>query len=58
MSLNQDDYRLLEAQNASDTTPLVLWLNGGPGCSSLGGLILENGPYRQIIFQIYLFFNS
>ncbi|KAF4384660.1 serine carboxypeptidase-like 45 [Cannabis sativa] len=40
-------YYFVEAETDPTSKPLVLWLNGGPGCSSLGvGAFSENGPFR------------
>nr|CAX69725.1 carboxypeptidase C [Schistosoma japonicum] len=41
-------YWLVEAVRSPKTAPLILWLNGGPGCSSMGGFFSENGPYNMI----------
>uniref|UniRef100_A0A251VF46 Carboxypeptidase n=1 Tax=Helianthus annuus TaxID=4232 RepID=A0A251VF46_HELAN len=43
-------YTFYEAQNPTNTslseTPLVIWLQGGPGCSSMTGNFYELGPFR------------
>lgn len=39
-------YWFFEAQNDPETAPLVIWLTGGPGGSSMLALFLENGPCR------------
>lgn len=36
-------YWLIESENNPADAPVVLWLNGGPGSSSLLGLLTENG---------------
>ena len=37
-------YFFVESESSPSLSPTVLWLNGGPGCSSLIGAYLEQGP--------------
>ncbi|XP_022852368.1 serine carboxypeptidase-like 45 [Olea europaea var. sylvestris] len=40
-------YYFVEADTKPASKPLVLWLNGGPGCSSVGvGAFCEHGPFK------------
>ncbi|KVH97340.1 Peptidase S10, serine carboxypeptidase [Cynara cardunculus var. scolymus] len=41
-------YYFVEAESSKQSLPLLLWLNGGPGCSSLAyGAMQELGPFRS-----------
>lgn len=39
-------YWFVEAEISPIDSPVVMWTNGGPGCSGLGGMMTEQGPFR------------
>jgi cathepsin A (carboxypeptidase C) len=46
-------YVFVQADTNPETAPLTIWLNGGPGCSSMFGYMQEIGPY--IVGNTYKF---
>ncbi|CAG2171977.1 unnamed protein product [Oppiella nova] len=38
-------YWFVESETDPENAPVVLWLTGGPGCSSLFAMMTENGPF-------------
>lgn len=39
-------YYFVESEMNPLKDPVVLWLNGGPGCSSMDGFVYEHGPFN------------
>lgn len=39
-------YYFVKSERSSSKDPVVLWLNGGPGCSSFDGFVYEHGPFN------------
>ncbi|KAI0307074.1 carboxypeptidase KEX1 [Multifurca ochricompacta] len=37
---------LIKARRTADKERIIFWFNGGPGCSSFDGLMMEVGPWR------------
>eukprot|EP01084_Bolivina_argentea_P060262 110118_1 len=46
------------SKNVDASTPVLVWLNGGPGASSLSGFFAENGPFRINNDGKTLYFNN
>ncbi|KAA0053802.1 serine carboxypeptidase-like 45 isoform X3 [Cucumis melo var. makuwa] len=55
-------YYFVEAYTDPSSKPLLLWLDGGPGCSSLGvGAFVEHGPFRpkgDVLIQNHFSWNN
>lgn len=48
-------YYFVESERNASIDPVVLWLNGGPGCSSMDGFVYEHGKlYIAFLNERYI----
>jgi carboxypeptidase C (cathepsin A) len=50
-SENQMFYWHFKAKNSPETAPLLIWLDGGPGCAGTFGMFFNTGPLEVEDFQ-------
>lgn len=50
-------YFLFKNRQNNSSAPLLIWLNGGPGCSSMCGVFQENGPVYTNRTDLKLYWN-
>jgi len=46
-------YYFVSSERSAEKDPVVLWLNGGPGCSSFDGFVYEHGMLIIVPFFYY-----
>lgn len=51
-------YYFVESERKPSEDPVVLWLNGGPGCSSFDGFIYEHGIFFSLFILFFVFFEK